>query len=437
MKLRLASLVLVVTLRALGVSGMNTNQNHRQAQQIPPPPVINSRNSRTGAGNGGGRNTNQSTNRSNQSFITPLEVRAETTQVSHKTACQKYNAFVGVQRKACKEAGLDENNYKLWDDLLEEDVCGPILPGGIPLSNDPPCSTMMAEFANYLLNDTKKNSVEPYAPYTTLGFYSSFKAVLFKKFKPLGYRTDSPDWYEHLYRGLRMRASVECIKRGGKLKKKAVGMSLAAMKNSLLFLLKQEGSLGYEERAIIVTLYHAVGRASEVDSSVWESASWDADRGMLTLDWGESKKGVQYAMTFHPQALESPSDNNNQRVDDDSWLMCWFHSMACFLLCGPRKHASPNNANYLFAAYTGMAPGGAASKVTRILTKCSDGNVEDIPEGMASHGLRVTASDVMMFNHLLAFMSGIARGGWDCAADTLLFFYITNKKHVASAGRYN
>ena len=61
-------------------------------------------------------------------------------------------------------------------------------------------------------------------------------------------------------------------------------------------------------------LYHAVGRGSEVDLSVWESASWDADRGMLVLDWGETKKGVQYAMTFHPQALNHPHDN----VIDDS-----------------------------------------------------------------------------------------------------------------------
>ena len=49
-------------------------------------------------------------------------------------------------------------------------------------------------------------------------------------------------------------------------------------------------------------------------------------------------------------------------------------------------------------------------KVTRILKKCS-GDVEDMPEGMASHGFRVTGADEMMFNSLLPFMSAIARGG--------------------------
>ena len=74
-------------------------------------------------------------------------------------------------------------------------------------------------------------------------------------------------------------------------------------------------------------------------------------------------------------------------------------------------------------------------KVTQILKKCSNGKVEDMPEGMASHGLRVTGADEMMFNPLLPFISVIACGGWDCSTDTLLFFYISNKKHVASAGR--
>ena len=162
--------------------------------------------------------------------IVPIEIRALSTQIAQKTCASKYDKFVVHQQEACKQAGLDATKYKLWDDLTEADVCGTVLPGGIPFSEEPPVSPVCAELANFFLNDTK-NDGDKYAPFTTVGFFSSFKGLLFKRFKPLGYRTDSPEWYEQLHRGLKMRAIVECIKRGGTVSKKAVGMSKDAMKN--------------------------------------------------------------------------------------------------------------------------------------------------------------------------------------------------------------
>ncbi|EJK48593.1 hypothetical protein THAOC_32595, partial [Thalassiosira oceanica] len=298
---------------------------------------------------------------------------------------------------------------------------------GVPADpNSPEIMGVMGEFANFLLVRTKPGG-DPYAPLTSAQYFSSFKTVLFKKFKGLAYRSSTPEWYEQLYRGLRMKATVECIKRGGRVTKKAVGMSTEALKSTALFLPKQDNkSLGYEDRAILVTLYHAVGRGGEVDSSTWESAQYDTDRSMLVFDWGESKNGVQYAMTMHPQ---NPGEKN------DGWLTDWNHAMAGHILCGPRKFSPQNGISYLFPAYTGMAPGGAATRVSKIIKKARDGGVDGIPEEMASHGLRVTGTDVMMFNPHLPFMSGITRGGWDCQGDTMLFFYITNKKHVAEAGK--
>ena len=91
--------------------------------------------------------------------------------------------------------------------------------------------------------------------------------------------------------------------------------------------------------------------------------------------------------------------------------------------------------NFMFPEYVDMADGGAASKVSRIIEKCRDGGVEGIPDDLTSHGIRVSAADEMMFNEHLPFFAAIARGGWDCKADTLLFFYLTLKKHVATAGK--
>eukprot|EP00969_Alexandrium_andersonii_P067476 2976894-Alexandrium_andersonii.AAC.1 len=58
----------------------------------------------------------------------------------------------------------------------------------------------------------------------------------------------------------------------------------------LLYLVKHSDN-GYEERAVIAMLFHAVGRGSEVAATTWESAEWDDDKQFLLFDWGEIKTG--------------------------------------------------------------------------------------------------------------------------------------------------
>ena len=41
----------------------------------------------------------------------------------------------------------------------------------------------------------------------------------------------------------------------------------------------------------------------------------------------------------------------------------------------------------------------------------------------------------MLFNTNLSFFAAIARGGWKCKVDSLIFYYLTQKVHVAEAGR--
>ncbi|KAL7492117.1 hypothetical protein ACHAWT_001327 [Skeletonema menzelii] len=135
-------------------------------------------------------------------------------------------------------------------------------------------------------------------------------------------------------------------------------------------------------------------------------------------------------MTLHPSADV-----------EDGWVLDSFHSLGCYLLCAPSKHKASASAeeagiNFMFPSYVNMADGGCAAKVTRTIEKCRDGGkVEGIPDDLTSHGLRVSAADEMMFNVYLPFFAAIARGGWDCKADTMLFFYLTLKLHMATAGK--
>ena len=183
---------------------------------------------------------------------------------------------------------------------------------------------------------------------------------------------------------------------------------------------------GYEERCILCTLFHAVGRGGEVSTATWDNAYWNEELQHFSLHWGEYKNGQQYEMTFHP--------------DMYSWELDWFHAMACFLLCGEGGHKASlasegDGINWMFPNYVDMAEGGAAAKCSRVLAKCKAGLVEGIPADTSSHGVRVTATDAMLQNHLLQFFSAIVRGGWNFSHDSVFFQYPTQKLHTIAAGK--
>ena len=183
---------------------------------------------------------------------------------------------------------------------------------------NPPIQKFMAKFCAYLLG-MKKGTGDEYQPFVVVQYLSSFKTVLFNKFKPLGFMDDSPQWYKDLYHGLRLRACNACITRGGRISKKAIGFAKETLRDCCLYLCKHQNdtALGLEERAILTILYHAVGRGGEVALTVWENVSWDADGNHKALDWGETKTSNQYLMTFHPDA--------------SGWVLDAIHALACYV----------------------------------------------------------------------------------------------------------
>ena len=227
MKFQLAALAILTT-HLVHISGTNT------ANIITAP---------TAGGGGGLVHTSSYFGGQQQSWKwqqeTGHDVQASSTKVGQSSAIKLYDKFVEHQNEAAGAQGLPQS-YKKFDDLTEEDVVGPVLENGVPVNpNNPAIMEVAAEFVNYCLEMRKKDG-SPYAPLSAAQFYSTWKAALFNKFKALAFRSECQEWYEQLYRGLKMRVTVECIKRGGKVTKKAVGMSKDMMKLTLLFLLKQE-----------------------------------------------------------------------------------------------------------------------------------------------------------------------------------------------------
>ena len=358
--------------------------------------------------------------------IAQIDTTASNTKGGYTSARKKWDEFVATQNPLLAQADPNHEPIPTSDNLTENFVCGRVLENGSMESQcSPPIGLYFGQFAQFLLDDKKKDG-DPYAPMVSVQYFCNMKIWLFNQFKPLGFTGADPEWYMELLRGLKMRARAECIKRGGKITNKATGFPRKVLLACLRFLMEQDNeALGCEERVVIATLFHAVGRASEVEAMTWESARWEEERGFLANIWGEYKNGNQYEMTFHSEK--------------EGWLLDFIHAMACYLICAPRSYTSAASAqetgvHFIFPQYK-LSDGGAADKISKIIDKCRKGGVEGIPDAAASHGIRVSATDEMLFNTELPFFAAIARGGWKCACDALVFYYLTQKVHVASAGK--
>ena len=396
------------------------------------------------------KKNNNKKQKKKQKKIEAFDGRAERTKDGHKGAVKKWNQFASI------------NKYPSFHRLTKQQVCGQVYANGSMANpENPPLREMLAEFAQYLIeykksgkedeeeeaeilarkgddedddDDEEEEEIqtarEPYnglKPKVILQYFTTMKAMFFQRFEALAFKGPSPKWYLSLHASLKLRVAADCLVRGGKMTKKAVGFGREVLIEICDYLMKQEDqALGCEERCILALLYAAVGRGGEVSYATWNSARWDKAREHLAFDWGEKKKGVQYLMTFHPDSTE--------------WRVDVIHALACYVLCrqgGGSAPASPQESgvHWLFASYVVMAEGGAANKVSRILEKCRNGGVAGVPDGSNSHGVRVGATDEMIFNHMLSVFAAIARGGWDFKADSMLFYYFTQEVHVGQGGK--
>lgn len=173
-----------------------------------------------------------------------------------------------------------------WSTYQKISFVGRLPNGSLLNQNDPPIRKPLSEFANFLLQAKQtggEKAGKHYGVGTILQYLSGVKTYLFKKFKALAFFSVTPDWWSDLYNSLRCRAAVAAIARGESVTKKAIGLSRKALTNCVLWLMRQQDErLGYEERCILVTLYHAVGRG-EVSTSAWNNAEWNVDHEFLSL----------------------------------------------------------------------------------------------------------------------------------------------------------
>lgn len=332
-----------------------------------------------------------------------LQVESQRTKDGYSTGEVVYNAFAALQ-------GI------------------PLL-GTTTLDDPEQVKTNFRSFASFLIGHKMKNG-RHYAPDTQCQYLSNAKNALAKSTLVKGHKNanmfkkdhEEFEWFTDLLSGLKSRGRAEAIRRG-----EAVRQSTRAIRRKLLtriaeHLLKKGTAASMEERAVLLTLYHAVGRGGEVSTTNFDLMQWDEDDEALWTIWNQVKTGRCGDISMHPDA--------------ENYKMCVLHALACYIITagGKLKSTDLEAPDWLFPSFYDLAEGGASSKASRIL-KNLVGTVEGLEESHAGHGLRAGSCDDMATNHLLSIVSMIARGDWDWTGECQIFGYITNKMHVAFAGK--
>jgi hypothetical protein len=340
---------------------------------------------------------------SNEVFA-ELVLEAKSTTKGYSIGAAAFDAFAKLQ------------GIKPLSELTEDDLkVGP----------DNKVMKAFKSFATYLMGKTKKDGTH-FRPFSQVQYLSNVKNVLAKKFPKaelLKVDHDESKWYTQLLHGLKLRGRAEAIKRGENVRDRTLGIRRKLLIRLCDHLLKVGTVKAMEQRAILLTLYHSVGRASEASFLNLHNMYWSEDDEMLWTGWNEHKTGRNTEISYHE--------------DYDRYEVCQIHGLACYIVTAGGKirgSANPAEPDWLFPDFATLADGGASTKATAIL-KALVGVVPGLEAKHTAHGLRAGPTDDMAMNRVCDVVCMIARGNWDWAGECQLFGYIFNPLHVSRAGK--
>jgi hypothetical protein len=118
------------------------------------------------------------------------------------------------------------------------------------------------------------------------------------------------------------------IEEGTKLQEKSepIGRNLLRKIGRTLLLRNDVESV--EMRAAFNVDYNSCGRTGEIATASYGTAFWDDVQQTFKTDWSIGKVSEQKLLYLYP--------------DFDSYLPCFFHSMACMMICGSGKRFYKN-----------------------------------------------------------------------------------------------
>jgi hypothetical protein len=342
----------------------------------------------------------------------PLERNSTKTKQNHGQGETLYDVFA-VEQNVKKVADIT------WNDVTEHD--------GEYIKKVFDC------YASFLLQyktPVNGGGGKHLKPGTQTQYLSNAKNAIASKHKKatvLQKNHQDSKWFSQLYDDLYVRACAYAMKRGEPVKTATLGLRRKILTRVAKALVGIGNATSFEERAVLITLYMAVGRGGEVSLTHFDGMRWSDEDEALWTAWPEIKTGHFGDISFHADAT----------LD---YRMDWLHSIACYIITAAGKLGSanknPDDPAWLFPGYTNLADGGASSKASRILKKLAEtGTVEGLRKEHTSHSLRAGSSDDMATNIWCHIVSMICRGNWDWTGECQIFGYVTKIVHVLDAGR--
>ena len=245
----------------------------------------------------------------------PMSLVAGSTEVGYINAEKFFSKFAIIQ------------NYPQLNDFSKQHIKGDIK--GVPK-----IQRVFLEFGTFLLNALSEQTNSNLAPGSQRQYFSGVKTLFMKKFPHLAmFQRWNLDWYNEIYAAIRNRGNAAAIKRGEPLEKRTKGVHAQLLESICDALMKEGTSDAMEERSVLLSLYHSVGRGGEVSTSNWESATWEVihEQSHFGLNWGETKGGKDGLLTFYPDAK--------------SFQMCFVHGMASYLVTATGKFGAASVAD--------------------------------------------------------------------------------------------
>ena len=202
----------------------------------------------------------------------------------------------------------------------------------------------------------EKSDGNHYAPGSIPKYISNFFSYFCHHFPEL--RQEKELWYDDLHRGLSTMVRHMAIDSGRPIKKATIGIRRKQCQECIGFHLKANTADSFEARTVISILRSSVGRGGEVSTITWDSAYWDSEEEVLTLDWSEEKTAKENEMTFGP--------------DSNDWKLDCLHAIASYLILCPGKARNnhPQRPSWMFPRFHSMENGGAANFTTQAIRKC-------------------------------------------------------------------
>lgn len=196
---------------------------------------------------------------------------ADKTIEGYSTAAAAFNIFA-------KKKG-----YPLLHEIQAKHLSGAVR--GVPSLDK-----LFVEFCFFLLSfkieKPGKRQGKHLMPGSQAQYLSGVKTVLSKKFPKHPYFQELST-YNDLYARLKMRARVTAIKNGQSPEEKTIGLHRDILEKINHQLISESRFL---DRAVVNSLYTAVGRSSEVATWTWEATEWNPRQEQLEGDWRETIK---------------------------------------------------------------------------------------------------------------------------------------------------